>query len=242
MRNFSFLLMLALTPVLLMSQNQVINDPNVQVRTVSSFRSIRIEDGIDLYLNQSGTEAVAVSAASDEIRDKIRTEVQDGELKIYFAEHGKWWKHMNNRKMKAYVSCKTLKKLEAAGASDVYLNGMLNVDELSINMSGASDLKGKNGEIRAMKMDLVLSGASDAIMKGAVSSLKVRASGASDLKGYELTTDNCDADASGASDIMITVNKALTAKASGASGVHFKGDGVINDLKTSGASRVSRKD
>jgi hypothetical protein len=241
MRKVSFLLMLVMGPVLLLSQNQVINDPNVQERNVSSFRSINIADGIDLYLNQSGTEAVAVSAATPEARDKIITEVVDGELKIYFAEHGKWWKHMNNRKMKAYVSCKALNKLHASGASDVYLNGLLNVDELSVNMSGASDLKGHNGEVHATKMDMVLSGASDAIIKGSVGSLTVRASGASDLKGYELTTDNCDADASGASDIMITVNKVLTAKASGASGVHFKGDGVINDLKTSGASKVSRK-
>src|SRR6266699_1615783 len=102
MRNFSFLLMLALTPVLLKSQNQVINDPNVQVRNVSSFRTISIGDGIDLYLTQSDNDAVAVSAASEDIRDKIRTEVINGELKIYFAEHGKWWKHLNNKKMKAY--------------------------------------------------------------------------------------------------------------------------------------------
>lgn len=241
MRSFSFLLMLALTPVLLLSQNQVINDPNVQERTVGSFRSISISDAIDLYLNQSNTEAVAVSAANLEARDKIITEVVDGELRIYFADH-KWWKHMNHKKMKAYVSCKTLNKLHASGASDVYLSGLLNVDELSVNMSGASDLKGHNGEIHATKMDLVLSGASDAILVGSVSNLKVQASGASDLKGYQLTTDNCDADASGASDIMITVNKVLTAKASGASGVHFRGDGVINDLKTSGASKVSKKD
>lgn len=233
--------MLALTPVLLLSQNQVINDPNVQVRNVSGFHSIRIGNAIDLYLTQSDNEAVAVSASSPEIRDKIMTVVENGELRIYIDDQSKWWHHINHKKMKAYVSVKTLSRLEAHGASDVYLNGLLKSDELSVNMSGASDLKGHNGEIHVSKMDMVLSGASDAIIKGSVGNLTVRASGASDLKGYELTTDNCDADASGASDIMITVNKILTAKASGASGVHYRGDGVINDLKTSGASKVSRK-
>lgn len=241
MRNVSLLLSLVLTPVLLMSQNQVINDPNVQVRNVSGFHSIRIGDAIDLYLTQSDNEAVAVSAANPGVRDKIVTVVENGVLRIYTEDHGKWWKDINNKKMKAYVSVKTLSRLEAHGASDVYLNGLLKSEELSVNMSGASDLKGHNGEIHVTKMDMVLSGASDAIIKGSVSNLTVRASGASDLKGYELAADNCDADASGASDIMITVNKILTAKATGASGVHFKGEGVINDLKTSGASKVSRK-
>jgi hypothetical protein len=69
----------------------------------------------------------------------------------------------------------------------------------------------------------------------------VDANGASDFKGFDLQADNCDVEASGASDIKVTVNKELNARASGASGVHYKGDGVIRDLRTSGASNVSRR-
>ncbi|MBK5269995.1 MAG: DUF2807 domain-containing protein, partial [Bacteroidia bacterium] len=53
-------------------------------------------------------------------------------------------------------------------------------------------------------------------------------------------TEYCDARASGASDIRITVNKELSAHVTGASDLHFKGDGLIRDIKTSGAGSVSR--
>ena len=184
---------------------------------------------------------MAVSAATTEYRDKIVTEVQDGVLKISTTDHGKWWKSVRNKKMKAYVSFKTLTRLEAHGASDVFLNSDLKADELSVVLSGASDLKGQKGKIEVRALDLTLSGASDAVIHGTVITLTVEASGASDLKGYDLQTDHCNANASGASDIKITVNKDLSAKASGASGVHYKGEGVIRDLRTSGASNISRK-
>ncbi len=71
--------------------------------------------------------------------------------------------------------------------------------------------------------------------------LKIDASGASDFKGYDLVTDYCDAEATGASSIQITVNKELSVRAGGASDVHYKGEAVIRYLKTSGASSVSKR-
>src|SRR5215471_7243556 len=122
------------------AQEQVINDPNAQVRNVSGFHAIKVGGAIDLYLSQSDKETVVVSASSEELRDKIQTVVEDGKLKIYVDEHWRWWKSMKNKKLKAYVSVKSLDKLEAAGASDVYLSGMLRSEDLIINLSGASDL------------------------------------------------------------------------------------------------------
>jgi len=53
-------------------------------------------------------------------------------------------------------------------------------------------------------------------------------------------TETCDAKASGASDIKVTVNIELSAQASGASDVKYKGNGTIRDIKSSGSSSVSR--
>jgi len=54
-------------------------------------------------------------------------------------------------------------------------------------------------------------------------------------------TEYCNASASGASDIRINVNKELSAHASGASNVQYKGEGLVRDLRTSGSSSVNRK-
>jgi hypothetical protein len=215
---------------------QQINDPNVEVRQVSGFSSIKISNAIDLYLSQ-GDEAVAISADKESYRRQIKTVVENGVLRIWYENTGDGFK-MGNRKLKAYVSLKNLVKLQASGASDVTIAGKITGNDVEIEMNGASDIK---GSVDFKSLKLKLSGASDANLTGRVVNLTVDANGASDLKGYELETDECIADASGASDIKITVNKELSARASGASGVYYKGTGVIRDVKSSGASSISKK-
>lgn len=219
------------------AQTKEVNDPNAEVRKVNSFHAIKVSHAIDLYISQSSTEAVAVSASKDEYRNRIKTEVENGVLKIWYDNGSKWTK--GDKKLRAYISFKTLTRLSASGASDVYVTGTIKADDLNINMSGASDF---TGAVQANSLIVDLSGASDmTVTGGSVSTLKIEVSGASDFKGYDLQADNCSAKASGASEIKITVNKELSAHASGASGVHYKGNGVTRDVKANGASSISKK-
>lgn len=239
MKKVLFLIALAV-PVLLAAQKQVINDKNAEVRKLNgSFHAIKVGYAFNVYLTQGDEEGVVVSAGNDEVRAHIKTEVKDGVLTIGFDEPGKWWKWSNAKSLKAYISFKQLDKINASGATDVIVNGGIKANELEVHLSGASDFK---GSITANELVVELSGASDMQLSGSkVTTLKVEANGASDFKGYDLVADNCSANASGASDIKVTVNNELNASASGASGIYYKGQGKIRDLKSSGASSVSRK-
>jgi len=222
----------------LISFAQKINDPNAELRVAKDYHSIRLSNSFDVYITQSNEETVAVSASDKKYMDEIEVKVEAGVLSIGMKKSA-WMKKLNNDKMKlkAYISFKTLKKLDVSGACDVYFQGMVKADDLTIKLSGASDVK---GDINVNKLDVDLSGASDITLKGNASSLKIQASGASDFKGYDLTTEFCNADVSGASGVKITVNKELSAKASGASDVRYKGAGLIREIKTNGASSVSK--
>jgi Putative auto-transporter adhesin, head GIN domain len=216
---------------------QQVNDPNAEVRPATNYHGISVSNAFDVYLTQSNEEAVAVSAAETKHRERIKVEVKDGILHIGYDSEGKMSWGNGNKRLKAYISFKQIDKLNVSGACDVFISGVLKADILSINQSGASDLKGK---LDVNKLTVDLSGASDMLVTGAATQLSVEASGASDFKGYDLTTDICNAHASGASDIKITVNKELSAHASGASDVRYKGNGVIRDIKSSGSSSVSK--
>ena len=234
-----FILLTVLTAGFQLQAQKEFNDQNAELRNVKGFHAIKISDAIDLYLSQSNEEVVAVSASETKYRDRIKTTVENGVLKIWFDQEGwSWWKNSGNKKMKAYVSFKTLDKLHASGASDVRVTGVIKSDDLDLNLSGASDFKG-SVDVNILTIDQ--SGASDIDITGKAVNLKAEASGASDLKGYNLETENCTAHASGASDIQITVNKELNAHASGASGIYYKGTAVIKELHSSGASSVSKK-
>lgn len=214
------------------SAQKTINDANVQKRNVSGFHAIEVSGGIDLYLSQ-GDEAVAVSASKVEDRDRIVTEVKEGVLKIWYD-----WKNSSkfdwgNRKMKAYVSFRNLNRLEGSGGSDINVDGSIKVPKLEMEISGGSDFDGK---VETDELKIEASGGSDVDISGKAAKLTVDASGGSDFKGYELATDICNVEASGGSDVHVTVNKELSANASGGSDVFYKGTGLIRDVKTSGSS------
>ena len=218
---------------------KTIHDPNAVQVDVKNFHAINVSSSFNVYISQGNDEAVAVSASDEKYRDNIIVEVENGVLKIHYDKKG-FLKGFSGDKMKlkAYISFKDIDKLTVSGACDVFLEGGIKVDGLKLNLSGASDLKGK---LDVKKLDVDISGASDVNVSGSVSQLNIEASGASDFKGYELVTEKCNVTASGASSIQITVNKELSAQASGASDVRYKGDGVIRELKSTGASSISKK-
>jgi len=214
------------------SGQKTINDANAQKRNVSGFHAIEVSGGIDLYLSQ-GEEAVAVSASKEEYRDKIKTEVKDGVLKIWYEWNSNLRFDWSNHKLKAYVSFKDIDRLEGSGGSDISIDGSIKVAKLALEISGGSDFDGK---VETGELNIQASGGSDVRISGKTDRLIIDASGGSDFKGYDLASDICNVEASGGSDIQVTVNKELSANASGGSDVYYKGTGLIRDLKTSGSS------
>lgn len=237
----------------------IVYDDNVQVRKVANFNAISVSSAIDLYLTQSTTNKVAVSASSDEILDYIITEVEGGVLIIRLGENRSWfnWKKWGNYKTKAYVSIKDINAITASGASDIHIINKIESPKIRIKLSGASDLK---GDISAGTIIYDLSGASDckssvdantiAItgdgaskieLAGRVDDLSVVISGASDAKLYNLNSKGAILKSSGASNIQATVAEILKANSSGASSIDYKGNPSVKESNTSGASSIRHK-
>lgn len=216
----------------------IVNDPNAQVRSVPSFNAISIGGGIDLFLT-SGGEGVAVSARTAEFREAIKTEVKNGVLRIWYDwKDGKNWSVGTNKKLKAYVSYNILKSLAASGGSDVLVDGTIKADDFSLSVSGGSDFK---GAVRSKNLIINGSGGSDIDIQGRADALSVDVSGGSDFNGYGLTVETCSAEASGGSDISITVSKNLQANASGGSDVLYKGSADTVNIRKSGGSSVRKQ-
>src|SRR3979490_3233662 len=97
MQKMVFTLAACLILSALSAQQQVIKDPNAQVRSVSDFHALKVATGIRLYLTQGNEKVVVVSATDPAHRDRIRTEVNNGVLSIYY-DHGTWNWHDDNRK------------------------------------------------------------------------------------------------------------------------------------------------
>lgn len=241
--NLSFMRKTLLTAVwvlmsyLAFSQEKVIYDANAEKRAVAGFHSIRVSNGIDVYITQSAKEGVVVSATEVSHREKIKTVVENGELKIYFDQGWGGW-NWKNRKLKAYIAVKSLKAIKASGGSDVIVQGVLNTAQLAMHFSGGSDF---NGKVSVTDLTIDQSGGSDVRIKGNAVNVKVEASGGSDFKGYDLIAAYAILQASGGSDAELTVTKEIAAEASGGSDINYKGNPVVKYKSASGGGSVTRR-
>lgn len=219
------------------AQQNIINDKNAEVRNVTAFSGIKVSGGIDVWLSQGNEYALAVSAIDDKYRDNIKTEIRNGVLVIWYDSDNLKWDR-GNKQLRAYISFKKLESLEASGACDLKINETLNAESLLLRLSGACDI---DGAVKVSNMNMDLSGASTVKINGNVQNLKLESSGASDVKNYDLIVENCIAKLSGASDVKITITNSISASASGASSLHYKGNPEKKDVATSGASSISQR-
>ncbi|MGI8951603.1 MAG: head GIN domain-containing protein [Chitinophagaceae bacterium] len=217
----------------------LVYDANAEVRKVENFSGVEVGGGINLYLSQGNTQAVAVSAEDAKYVSKIKTEVKDGVLKIYL-EKGAWngW-NWGNKKIKAYVTVTELKSLDLSGGSVGKIADAINVSDLKLDLSGGSIVEGK---ITGNNLNMNLSGGSIGTLTGNFTNANVDASGGSILKAYDTNLASCKVEASGGSIINVTISKEMSAEASGGSIINYKGDGVIKNIDASGGSIIKKKD
>ncbi len=240
MKHFLLTLFLGMGLCTLQAQIQrnLVVDADAEPRSVSGFTGIEVSGAIDLYISQGEQEGVAISANGDEIKQRIRTEVRSGTLHIYFDGKGLNWKKWGNHKMKAYVTFHTLNYLEASGACNIRATDPIRQDVLRIELSGASDF---SGAVAIGKLTLGSSGASNLKISGTADEVSIEANGACNVKGYELAARMCKIDASGASNVRITVNQELNATASGGSTIYYRGTGLIRDISSSGGASIKKR-
>jgi Putative auto-transporter adhesin, head GIN domain len=219
-------------------EKTVINDANAQKRNLSgSFTGISVSDGVDLYLTQGNEKSVAVSASDEKFMERFKTEVEDGTLKIYYDNKGINWSVNDRRKLKAYVSFKTLEKLHASGGADVRIQGSLDAENLEMKFTSGSSF---NGKIKAKDMMVEQNSGSSINISGSAEKFKVDVSSGAIFKGFDLAVDYCDAKASSGGGVRVTINKELNAKANSGGGVRYKGDAVIKEINVNSGGSVKK--
>lgn len=216
----------------------IINDANAQKRTLSeSFSTITVTDGVDLYLSQGNEESIAISASDPKYLERYKTEVNNGELKIYYDNKGVNWTGNEKRKLKAYVSFKTLEKLNASGGASVIMKSILTADKMEYTFTSGSSF---TGEVNFKQLDVAQNSGALIEISGKAANLKIEVTSGAVFKGYDLATDYCDARASSGGGLRVNVNKELSVKASSGGGIHYKGDGVVKDMNVSSGGIVKK--
>lgn len=219
-----------------------------------SYTELKVESAFDVTVSDVATQITVT--AGENIMPKVVVEIVDNTLKIYC-----------NRltipvgEMKVTIPYNAnLTSVDLTGASEFHSEYGLYGEKVEVDLSGASecycDIEAKEidmnlsgasyveGTIDASDLDLEMSGASNATLKGQVTTLDLDLSGASSIKktitgsSYGFECDYCNGKLSGASDAYIHCNLIIKVNLSGASDLHFTGNGNPADSNTSGGSEI----
>lgn len=205
-------------------------------RTPGNFHSLEISNAIHVVLSQEGTTSVKVKADQN-LQNLIRTEEQDGVLHIYQEDDTEI---RPTEEVIIYVSMPQVRNLDISGASSMEVTGRLTSDnKISIELSGAS---AATVNVRAPEIKANVSGASRLRIAGETKNLDLEGEGASEVKGYDLLTENAKVNMSGASSAEVFASVKLDIDASGASGVRYKGNAATVNRNVSGAGSAEKTD
>ncbi|SDL05435.1 Putative auto-transporter adhesin, head GIN domain [Catalinimonas alkaloidigena] len=203
-------------------------------RTIRSFSELEISGIYEVYLRQGNTESLELEADED-VMDKLITE-NKGDRLVLRMEHVRMNQY-KNRKVKAYITCRRLDRIEMSGATHLQGETPLHTKALAIGISGAGDVR---LEIDTESLEASISGAGDLRVTGRTGEQRVEISGAGDYKSYDLASRRAEVRVSGAGSANVTVSEEIDAHASGAGNVYYKGSPSRTNVKSSGAGSVKK--
>ncbi len=199
-------------------------------RQVGSFEAISVSAGLEVILLQDSVVKVVVEA-DDNLQEVIKTEVSNGELKIYPER-----RIGSCSSKKITVTFKTIHSLEGSSGSEIQSRMELKMP--SLRVSGSS---GANIDLTFAVTELTVSGSSGVNMKisGSAQNMEIDGSSGANIKAVELKTLNCTADASSGANLKITVTDKISARASSGGSIKVEGSPKNKNVEKSSGGDVS---
>ncbi|MCE7995473.1 MAG: DUF2807 domain-containing protein [Roseivirga sp.] len=204
------LLVMALTLVVSCDDNGIFASGSIisETRSVDNFHSLDISVPANIYISQEPDQNLRIET-HENIMSVVETVVINGELNISLSRSLRRLETLD-----IYISAADYERIELSGAASLRSEGCLNLDNLDIRSSGASNFN----------------------LCGQADEVSLRLSGASNFKGYGMEAQTVRAVVSGASNIRVTAEQLLDVTISGASQIRYKGNPQINsDISGAGS-------
>lgn len=195
-----------------------------EVREVSGFERVRLEDFGEVSITQDETESLTVEAAPD-VLPRILTRVVDGVLVIRVGRD--WLERLlsplfglSTGSIRYRLTVKTLRGLAISGAGRVSVKE-LQSDDLTLKLSGAGSMSIDALTAGTLRVDLP--GAGRIRVAGQVDEQSVKLSGAGAYAAGELRCRAASVRVAGAGAVTVHAAESLDASLSGMGSVRYHG-------------------
>lgn len=236
LRLFTVLALLSFSAITLAQRWEMVRGNHHVVskdRDIESFTGLRVSSGIDVYLTQGNKTSVTVEA-DENLHEYIKTEVRNGILNVYSEANIR-----DAERKRAYVTMNEINSIRTSSAGDVIGETPIKAGKLELSASSAGDIK---LDVTADEIHLDISSSGDITLNGNAGSLEADLSSAGDLNAYELQVKEADISVSSAGDADIHVTDKITARASSAGDINYRGNPKYVDAHSSSAGGIHRRD
>lgn len=199
-------------------------------RTISNdFSTIKVSQGLDLYITQS-TDVTLNVEADENLQDLIMTEVENNVLRIYTTENIR-----RSTSKKIHLSITDISAIKATSGSDVYSTNTIDVDELELNTTSGAEIK---LSVKTQSLDCRSTSGSEINLSGTTEMLIAAATSGSDINALELKAKNSNVKATSGADISVNTSNELIARATSGGDIKYFGNPEKIDKSDSSAGSV----
>jgi hypothetical protein len=200
-------------------------------RTIhSNFNSIKVQQGIQVFLTQGNSTELRVEA-DENIIDLLITEVKNNELKIYFEKNVYKAKSRN-----VYLTANEISKIKTSSGALVKTENTLETNTIELDSSSGSSIK---VTVNANEISSSSSSGANINVYGKAKLFSASASSGSSIDADKLETINTTAKVSSGANIDVNVSGKLVAKASSGGSIDYEGNPTEVNKDTSSGGSVS---
>ncbi|MFN4285860.1 MAG: head GIN domain-containing protein [Lacibacter sp.] len=230
-------LILFITSVLSASAQQSFVENEAEYRNVAPFRKIRVGDGIELIITQSEKVSVAATASRPEYLRRLKTEVVDDMLKLYYDRESLSDWTASGKKLKVYVSVARLEQLTAVAGAVVRVEGELKASDLQLAVRSGASFR---GNVQVSKAVVEAESGARMQLSGEAGNLFVNASSGGRVEAFDLAAGRADVKVASGAVVQTTAGEDLVLYASSGGSIRYKGNAKIAGLHIKSGGTVRK--
>lgn len=200
--------------------------------SVKPYDEIKVSGPVKLLLRQDSSYKISISADSN-VLELVKAEVSGHELTLKLDPE----RYCGTDSIVVTAGIGDLRKLKISEAVKVSTTSKINLNDLTVEMSGATALR---LDVNTGKLTLNNDGVASVNLVGQAGVNQLKSKGAIDLQAFDFVTGVYDIDIEGAGKSNINVLNDLKVKTTGATEIYYKGNPKNVEEKKSGVAKLQK--
>ncbi len=222
------------TLILFSSSTVLLNAQKKERGEVEDFEGIALSVDAKVYVKQ-GPQRLLEIEAPESVLEQIETYVRGEKLVI----KSKNWNLRTRETIKIWIVNPEIKSLTVSGSGDIYVDGELETEELSMAVSGSGGIMIK--VLAAEEIEADIAGSGKINLAGNADEMEISISGSGTIDAGGLKVSEAEVAISGSGSGKVFVIDELGVAVSGSGNVYYKGNPRI-DASISGSGKVKELD